>query len=86
MTSTRVRPRQDYDDYLYHMDSYRDRLNAYDPLEGLTDRQNEDIILQVLLSEYDRIHQTHLERRSFGHANIRRMIPAIYVDSLSRSE
>ena len=86
MTSTRMRLRQDSDDYLYHMNSCRDRLNACDPPEGPTDRQNENIILQVLLSNYDRIRQTHLERISFGHANIRRVIPAIYVDSLSRSK
>ena len=54
MTSTQMRPGQDLDDYLYHMDSCRDRLNACDPPEDPTDRQHEDIILQALPSEYDR--------------------------------
>ena len=86
MTSTRMPPGQDPDDYLYHMDSCRGRLNEFDPPEGLTDRQYEDIILQALPSEYDRISQTHLERIDFSLADIRRMMAAIYVDSLSRSE
>ena len=32
-----MRPGQDTDDYLYHMDSCRDCLNACDPPEGPTD-------------------------------------------------
>ena len=86
MTSTRMRPGQDPDGYLYHMDSCRDRLNACDPPEDPTDRQYEDIVLQVLSSEYDRIRRTRLERRDFGLADIRRMMAAIYADNLSRSE
>ena len=70
MTTTRMRPGQDPNDYLYRIDSYRDRLNACDPLEDLTYRQYEDTILQVLPSEYDGIRQTHLERRDFGLADI----------------
>ena len=62
MTSTRTRPGQDPDDYLYHMDNCRVHLNACDPPEGPTNRQYEDIILQALPSEYDPIRQTHLER------------------------
>ena len=86
MTSTQMRPGQDLDDHLYHMDSCRDRLYAYDPPNGPTDRQYEDIIFQALPSKYDRIRQTHLERRDFGLADIRRMMAAIYADNLSRSE
>ena len=86
MASTRMRPGQDSDEYLYHMDSFQDRLNACDPPKGLTDRQYEDIILHALPSEWDRIRRTHLERRDFGLADIRRMMAAIYADNLSRSE
>ena len=86
MTSTRMRPGQDPDDYSYHMDSCRDRLNACDPPKAPTDRQYEDIILQALLSEYDHIRQIRLERRDVGLADIRRMMTAIYVDNSSRSE
>ena len=68
------------------MDSCRDRVNACNPPEGPTDQQYENIILQVLPSEYGRIRQTHLERRNFGVADIRRMMAAIYEDNLFRSE
>ena len=78
MASTRMRPGQDPDDYLYHMDSCWKRLNACDPPEGPTDRQYEDIILHALPSEYGRICQTHLERRYFDLADIHRVIAAIY--------
>ena len=81
-----MRPDQEPDDDLYHMDSFRDRLNACDPPEGPTDWQYEDITLQALPSEYDRIRQTHPERRDFGLADIPRMMAAIYVDNLSHSE
>ena len=68
------------------MKIFRDRVNACDPPEGPTDQQYEDIILQALPSEYDRIRQTQLERRDFGLADICRMMVAIYTDNLSRSE
>ena len=63
MTSTRMRPSPNPDNYLYLMDSFRDRLNACDPPEDLADRQYEDIILQAFPAENDRIRQTHLERK-----------------------
>ena len=85
MTSTRMRPGQDPDDYLYHMNSCRGRLNACNPPEGLTDQQYEDIILQALPSEYDRIRQTHLKKRDFGLVDIHRIMADIYVYNLSRS-
>ena len=81
-----MRPGQDPDDYLYHTDSFRHRLNARDPPKAPTDRQYENIILQALPSEYDRIRQTHLGRRDFALADIRRVLAAIYADNLSRSE
>ena len=86
MTSTRMRPDQNPNVYLYHMGSCRDRLNACDPPEGPTDRQHEGITLQALPSEYDRIRHTHLERKGFGLADIHRVMAAIYADHLSRSE
>ena len=43
-------------------------------------------MFQVPPSEYERIRQTHLERRDFGPADIRRMVAAIYANNLSRSE
>ena len=43
MNNTRMRSAQDQDEYLYVIDSGRDRLNACEPPEGPTDRQYEDI-------------------------------------------
>ena len=86
MTSTRMYPGQDPDDYLYHMDSCRGRLNACDPSKGPTDRQYEDNILQALPSENDCIRQTYLKKTDFDLADIRRMMVAIYADILSSSE
>ena len=85
MNNTPMRSGQDPDDYLYIMDSCRDRLNACDPLEGSTDRQYEDIILQALPPEDKAIRQAHLEREDFGLADIRRMMSDIYADNLARS-
>ena len=86
MTSTRMRPSQDPNDYLYHMDNCRDGLNACDPPEDPTNRQYEGIVLQALPSEYDRICQTHPERRDLGLADIRRMMAAIYANNLPTLE
>ena len=62
MNDTRMRSDQDPDEYLYIMDSCRDRLNACDPPEGPADRQFKDISLQALPPEYKSKRQAHLER------------------------
>ena len=76
--STRMNPGQDPDEFLYELDTRRERLNACDPPEGPTDRQFEDIILQALPPEYGRISTSHLEKLDFGIAVIRRMTSTIY--------
>ena len=85
MNDTRMRSDQDPDEYLYIMDSCRDRLNACDPPEGPADRQFEDVSLQALPPEYKSIRQAHLERGDFGLADIRCMMAIIYADNLARS-
>ena len=62
MTRTRMRPGQDADDHVYHMDSCRDRLQPFDSPEAPMYRQYEDIILQVFSSEYDRIRHIPISR------------------------
>ena len=57
----------------------------YDPPEGPTEREQEDILLETLPPAYKAIHQAHLERGDFGLADIRRMMAAIYADNLARS-
>ena len=84
MNHTKMTPGQDPDEFLYIMDSRRDRLNTSTPPEGPTDRQYEDILLQALSPDYESIRRAHLERRDFGLADIRRMMAAIYADNLSR--
>ena len=53
---------EDPDDFLYKKDLCRDRLNSVTPKEGPPDRLYEDIILQCLPPEYERIHQTYFKR------------------------
>ena len=84
MNSTRMSPGQDPDEFLYELDTRRERLNACDPSEGPTDRQFEDIILQALPPEYEHICTSHLEKPDFGIADIRRMVSAIYAANLAR--
>ena len=86
MTSMRMRPCQGFDDCLDHIDSFRDRLNACDPLEGPTGRQYKASMIKALPSKYDCICQTHLEKGEFCVADICRMMAAIYAENLSRSE
>ena len=62
MNSARMSPGQDPDEFLYELDTRRERLIACDPPEGPTDRQFMDIILQALLLEYKRICTSHLEK------------------------
>ena len=76
---------KDPDDFLYKKDRCRDRLNSVTPKEGASDRRYEDIILQCLPPEYDRIRQTHFEREDYGLADIRRMMSKIYADNFARS-
>ena len=52
---------EDPDYFLYKKDRCRDRLNSVHP-RRILDRRYEDIILQCLPPEYDRIRQTHFER------------------------
>ena len=80
-----MRSDQDPDEYLYIMDSCRNRLNACNSPECPTDRQYEDILMQALPPEYKAIRQAHLKRGNFGLAHTRCMMAAIYTDNLARS-
>ena len=61
------------------------RLNSVILKEGPSDRQYEDIILQRLPPECDRIRQTNFENQNCNLTDIRRMMSKIYADKLSRS-
>ena len=83
--TVKMRSDEDPDDFLYKKDRCRDRLNSVTPKEAPSDRRYEDIILQCLPPEYDRIRSTHFEREDCSLADIRRMISKIYADNLARS-
>ena len=55
------------------------------PKGGPSDRQCENIILQCLSPEYDKIRHTHFEREDCNLADIRRMMSKIYADNLALS-
>ena len=85
LETVKMRSDEDPDDFLYKKDRWRDRLNSITPKEGPSDRRYEDIILQCLPPEYDRIRQPHFEREDCSLADIRRMMSKIYADNLARS-
>ena len=84
VNNTRIRSDRDPVEYLYIMDSCHDRLNACDSPEGPTSCQYDDILLQALPPEYKAIRQARLERGDFGLSDIRRIMAAIYADTLAR--
>ena len=65
---------------LYTMDGYRKRLK--DMGQPVPDERYEDIILQALPAEYERVRTASYERREFHLADIRRMMSALYTDCL----
>ena len=85
METVKMPSDKDSYDFLNKKDRCRDRLNSVTPKEGPSDRRYEDIILQYLPPEYDRIRQTYFEREDCGLTDIRRMMSKIYADNLARS-
>ena len=75
----------DYSDgFLYTMESFRERLE--DMGQPVPDQRYEDIIFQVLPTEYERVRTASYERRDFHLADIRRMMSALYINCLSRPD
>ena len=79
--NTKTNSGDDPGDLLYTMDGYRERLE--DMGEPVPDEQYEDIILQALPAEYERVRTTSYERRDFHLADIRGMMSALFIDCLS---
>ena len=80
--NVKMKSGDDPDDFLYTMDGYRERLK--DMGQPVPDERYEDIILQALPAEYERVRTASYERRDFHLADIRRMMSALYIDCLSR--
>ena len=80
--NAKMKSGDDADDFLYTIDGYRERLK--DMGQPLPDERYEDIILQALPAEYERVRTASYERRDFHLADIRHMMSALYIDCLSR--
>ena len=79
--NTKMKSGDDPDDFLYTMDGYRERLEGMG--QPVFDERYEDIILQALPAEYERVRTASYERRDFHLADIRGMMSALYIDCLS---
>ena len=80
--NAKMKSGDDPDDFLYTMDGYRERLK--DMNQPVPDERYEDIILQALSADYERVRTASYERRDFHLTDIRRMMSALYIDCLSR--
>ena len=79
---TKMKSGGDPDNFLYTMDGFHERLE--DISQPVSDERYEDIILQSIPAEYERVRTASYERRDFHLADIRRMMNALYIDCLSR--
>ena len=61
--NAKMKSGDDPDDFLYTMDGYRERLK--DMGQPVPDERYEDIILQALPAEYERVRTASYERRDF---------------------
>ena len=82
LVNTKMEPGQDPDDLFFVLDGCRDLLE--DMGQMVHDERYEDIILQALPAEYERVRIASYEKRDFGLDDIRHMVPTIYVGNLSR--
>ena len=80
--NSKKRSGDDPDNFLYIMDSFRERLE--DMGQPVPDERYEDIILQALPAEYERVRTAIYKRRDFHLSDIRRMMSALCIDCLSR--
>ena len=78
---TKMKSGDDPDDFLYTMDDFCERLE--DMGQPVPDERYEDIILQAIPADYERVRTASYERRDFHLADIRRMMSALYIDCLS---
>ena len=77
METVKMRADEAPDKFLYKKDRCWDRLNSFTPKEGRSDRQCEDIILQYLPPDYDRIVQARFEREDYNLVDIQLVLSKI---------
>ena len=68
--NSKMKSGDDHDDCIYSMDDNCERLEAMD--QPVSDARYEEIILQTLPAEYERVSTASYERRDFHLADIRR--------------
>ena len=81
--NTKMKSGDDHDDCIYSMDDNYKRLEVMG--QPVPDTRYEEIILQALPAEYERVSTASYERRDFRLADIRRGMSGLYIDCLSRS-
>ena len=81
LVNTKVEPGQDPDDIFFVLDEYRDLLEEMG--QTVHDERYEDIVLQALSPEYERVRTASYERQDFELDDIRHMVHTMYVDNLS---
>ena len=81
--NTKMKSGDDPDDFIYSMDGYCERLKVMG--QPVPDERYADIVLQALPAEYERVRTVSMERRDFHLAGIRRVMSALYINSVSRS-
>ena len=79
LVNTKMEPGQDTDDLFYVVDEYCDLFEEMG--QTVYDERYEDIILQALPPEYERVRTASYERRNFGLDDIRHMVHTMYVDN-----
>ena len=78
-----MEPGKDPDDLSFVLDECRDLLEEM--RQTAQDERCEDIILQPLPLEYERVRTASYVRREFRLDDIRHMVHTMYVDNFSRS-
>ena len=73
----------DHDDCIYSMNDNYERLEVMG--HPVPDTRYEEIILQALPVEYERVSTASYERRDFHLGDIRCKMSGLYIDCLSRS-
>ena len=81
--NTTMQPGQNPDDFLFVLEECRDLPAKMGQM--VHDERYDEIILQALPPEYERVRTASYERRDFGLDDIRHMVHTMYVDNISRS-
>ena len=82
LVNTKMEPVQDPDYFFFVLDECRDLLEEMGQIAH--DERYEDIIVQALPAENERVRTASYARRDFGLNDIRHTVHTMYVDNLSR--